>query len=118
MFDELLRQDKVASGLLQPASAISEADSPAVKNLRELNWAKFPVEPASIDAVLLTHAHLDHSGYLPKLVRDGYRGPIFGTSATMDVAGLKLQTALVSLIRTSSTRTAHLRAELTVLSHE
>lgn len=62
-----------------------------LKNLRELNWAKFPVDPASIDAVVLTHAHLDHSGYLPKLVREGFRGPIYSTHATMDVAELILK---------------------------
>lgn len=62
-----------------------------LKNLRELNWARFPVDPASIDAVVLTHAHLDHSGYLPKLVRDGFRGPILSTHATREVAELILK---------------------------
>lgn len=62
-----------------------------LKNLRELNWAKLPVDPASIDAVVLTHAHLDHSGYLPKLVRDGFRGPIVSTRATREVAELILK---------------------------
>jgi metallo-beta-lactamase family protein len=62
-----------------------------LKNLRELNWAGFPVDPASIDAVVLTHAHLDHCGYLPKLVRDGFRGPIVSTAATRDVAELILK---------------------------
>ena len=62
-----------------------------LKNLRELNWARFPVDPASIDAIVLTHAHLDHSGYLPKLVRDGFRGPIISTRATRDVAELILK---------------------------
>jgi len=62
-----------------------------LKNLRELNWAPLPVEPSSIDAVVLTHAHLDHSGYLPKLVRDGFRGSIFATDATRDVAELILK---------------------------
>jgi metallo-beta-lactamase family protein len=61
-----------------------------LRNLRELNWAPFPVDPASIDAVLLTHAHLDHSGYLPKLVKEGFRGPIICTEATADVARLIL----------------------------
>ena len=62
-----------------------------LKNLRELNWAPLPVEPSSIDTVVLTHAHLDHSGYLPKLVRDGFRGRIFATAATRDVAELILK---------------------------
>lgn len=62
-----------------------------LKNLRELNWTPLSVKPSSIDAVVLTHAHLDHSGYLPKLVRDGFRGNIFATEATRDVAELILK---------------------------
>jgi metallo-beta-lactamase family protein len=62
-----------------------------MKNLRELNWEPLPVPPASIDAVILTHAHLDHSGYLPRLVRDGFRGRIYATAATRDVAALILK---------------------------
>lgn len=52
------------------------------KQLRLRNWEKFPVPPASIDAVVLTHAHIDHTGYLPVLVRDGFRGPIYCTPPT------------------------------------
>ncbi len=52
------------------------------KMLRLRNWSKFPVPPASVDALVLTHAHLDHSGYVPALVRDGYAGPVYGSSAT------------------------------------
>jgi metallo-beta-lactamase family protein len=57
---------------------------------RELNWEQFPVEPSSVDAVVLTHAHLDHSGWLPRLVNSGFSGPIYATAATRDVARLIL----------------------------
>ncbi len=60
------------------------------RNLRERNWAPFPVEPASLEAVLLTHAHLDHCGLLPRLVRDGFRGPVFCTPATARIAQIVL----------------------------
>ena len=63
------------------------------KQLRLRNWARLPVNPASIDAVVLTHAHIDHSGYLPKLVADGFRGPIFATAATRDLCGILLPDA-------------------------
>jgi metallo-beta-lactamase family protein len=62
-----------------------------LKTLREQNWAPLQVEPSSIDAVVLTHAHLDHSGYLPKLVKDGFRGPILASAATRDVAEIILR---------------------------
>ena len=62
-----------------------------VKNLRELNWAPLPVDPESVDAVVLTHAHLDHSGYLPRLVRNGFQGPIYSTGATRAVADIILR---------------------------
>jgi metallo-beta-lactamase family protein len=52
------------------------------KPLRLRNWDRFPVDPAAIDAVVLTHAHLDHSGYLPLLARNGFRGPVYCTAAT------------------------------------
>jgi Cft2 family RNA processing exonuclease len=51
-----------------------------LKANRLKNWEPFPVEPSSIDAVLLTHAHVDHIGYLPRLVKDGFRGPIHCTT--------------------------------------
>ncbi len=61
-----------------------------LKNLRRRNWAPFPVEPSSLSSVLLTHAHLDHSGYLPRLARLGFRGPIYATRATSDLAEILL----------------------------
>ncbi|MCD9033228.1 MBL fold metallo-hydrolase [Luteimonas sp. Y-2-2-4F] len=62
-----------------------------LKNLRELNWQRLQTDPAGIDAVVLTHAHLDHSGYLPRLLRDGFAGRIHATAATRDVAALILR---------------------------
>ncbi|AFM18287.1 putative exonuclease of the beta-lactamase fold involved in RNA processing [Mycolicibacterium chubuense NBB4] len=62
-----------------------------VKNLRELNWEPLAVDPSGIDAVVVTHAHLDHTGYLPRLVRTGFRGPILCTEATAAVADIILR---------------------------
>lgn len=50
---------------------------------KQLNWNPFPIKPERIDAVLLTHAHIDHTGYLPRLMRAGFRGPVFATEATI-----------------------------------
>jgi metallo-beta-lactamase family protein len=61
-----------------------------LKTLRLRNWAPFPYPPEKIGAVLLTHAHLDHSGYIPKLVKEGFGGPVFGTSATLDLLRILL----------------------------
>lgn len=61
-----------------------------LKARRLMNWAPPPVDPRSLDGVLLTHAHLDHSGYLPRLVRDGFRGPVWCTSATLELCRLLL----------------------------
>ena len=58
--------------------------------LRSRDWDDFPVSPSSIDAVLITHAHLDHCGYLPKLVREGFRGPIYSTPATAEIMKISL----------------------------
>jgi len=62
-----------------------------LKNLRLRNWDAFPVDPATIDAVVLSHGHLDHCGYLPKLVREGFRGQIVCTPATEAVAEIILK---------------------------
>jgi len=64
-----------------------------LKELRLRNWEPLPVDPASIDAVILTHAHLDHCGYLPRLVAGGYRGRIFCTPATKELCSLVLPDA-------------------------
>jgi metallo-beta-lactamase family protein len=58
------------------------------RNLRERNWAPFAVEPRSVDAVLQTHGHLDHCGLLPKLVKEGFAGPIYATKPTADIASI------------------------------
>lgn len=60
------------------------------RKYRERNWAPFAARPESIDAVLLTHAHLDHCGLLPKLVRGGFSGPIYCTPATAEIARIVL----------------------------
>jgi metallo-beta-lactamase family protein len=64
-----------------------------LKDLRVRNWEEFPVDPASIDAVVLTHAHLDHVGYLPRLVAQGYRGRVFCTPGTQELCRLVLPDA-------------------------
>ena len=56
-----------------------------LKELRLRNWDRFPIDPAGIEAVVLSHAHIDHSGYLPLLVRNGFRGPIYCTPGTEDL---------------------------------
>ena len=56
-----------------------------LKELRLRNWDDFPIRGDSIDAIVLTHAHLDHVGYLPRLVAQGYRGRIFCTGGTADL---------------------------------
>ena len=61
-----------------------------LKNLRLRNWAPFPVKPKSVSAVILTHAHIDHSGYLPALVRDGFKGPIYCSKATRELCKILL----------------------------
>ena len=60
------------------------------RQFRNRNWDKFPVPPGSIDAVLLTHAHLDHCGLLPKLVNEGFGGKIYCTDATSEIAQIVL----------------------------
>ncbi len=58
--------------------------------LKDKNWKPFPIQPNEIDAIFITHAHLDHTGYLPKLVQLGYRGPIYATSSTAELMNIVL----------------------------
>lgn len=78
----LLRADKkvlVDCGLFQ-----------GLKELRLRNWVHLPIAAATIDAVVLTHAHLDHTGYLPLLVKNGFRGKIYGTPLTIEICKVLL----------------------------
>lgn len=60
------------------------------KPLRLKNWENLPFDPATLDAVVLTHAHLDHSGYLPCLIKQGFRGKVYCTEATFDLCKILL----------------------------
>jgi metallo-beta-lactamase family protein len=62
-----------------------------LKEKRRLNWEPWPLSPSLIDRVLITHGHLDHVGMLPRLVRDGFRGPINGTAPSLEVARIVLE---------------------------
>jgi metallo-beta-lactamase family protein len=61
------------------------------QELSERNFKPLPIDPKTIDYLVLTHAHLDHTGWLPVLVKDGYRGPIFANPATIDLTGILLK---------------------------
>lgn len=61
-----------------------------LKNLRRLNWKRPAFDPAALDALLLTHTHIDHVGYLPRLVKDGFDKPVYSTRATCDLAAILL----------------------------
>jgi metallo-beta-lactamase family protein len=61
-----------------------------LKALRERNWTPLPVDPAWVDAAVLTHAHIDHIGYLPRLCKDGFAGRVHATRATADLARIML----------------------------
>ena len=92
-----------AAGTVTGSKTLVEADGTrvlvdcglyqGVKTLRLRNWAELPFDPASLDAVLLTHAHIDHSGFLPALVRDGFAGPIFCSEPTRSLCEILLPDA-------------------------
>lgn len=89
-----------AAGMVSGSRHLIETDETRVlidcglfqgeKRLRERNWERFPVPAASVDAVVLTHGHIDHSGWLPRLVKEGFKGRIYLTPATADLLGLLL----------------------------
>jgi len=62
-----------------------------LKARRLLNWESWPLPPDTLDAVLITHGHLDHVGMLPRLVRDGFSGPIYGTAPSLEVARIVME---------------------------
>ncbi|WP_150451732.1 MBL fold metallo-hydrolase RNA specificity domain-containing protein [Arenibacter lacus] len=62
-----------------------------LKELREINWQPLPIDVSKVDCVLLTHGHLDHTGYLPRLVKEGFHGEIIGTSPTLAITAIILR---------------------------
>nr|MBA2378149.1 MBL fold metallo-hydrolase [Blastocatellia bacterium] len=61
-----------------------------LKELRERNWEEPPFDPAGLDAVIITHAHIDHTGYLPRVVKLGFDGPVYTSRATVDLLKILL----------------------------
>ncbi|MEN8225993.1 MAG: MBL fold metallo-hydrolase [Bacteroidota bacterium] len=61
-----------------------------LKTLRQLNWQHLPLDASELDAVILTHAHIDHTGYLPRLVKQGFNGPVFGSAPTCEITKVLL----------------------------
>ena len=91
-----------AAGVVTGSKHLLETDSGArvlldcgmfqgLRELEERNWTPPPVDPKHLDAVVLSHGHLDHCGYLPALAQQGFKGPIYTTAATSEVAGLVLR---------------------------
>jgi metallo-beta-lactamase family protein len=64
-----------------------------LKELRERNWQEPPFDPRALNAVLITHAHIDHTGYLPRLVRQGFHGPVYCSRGTADLLKILLPDA-------------------------
>ena len=61
-----------------------------LKELRERNWQDLPFDPRTVDAVIITHAHIDHTGFLPRLVKLGFDGPVFTSKPTADLLKILL----------------------------
>src|ERR1700733_3413263 len=61
-----------------------------LKNLRARNWSSFDISPAEIKAIFVTHAHIDHTGYIPRLALNGFTGPVYCSRATFDLAKVLL----------------------------
>lgn len=64
-----------------------------LKELRLRNWQSFPVDPKALNAIILTHAHIDHSGYVPVLVKNGFTGPILASEPTVELCKILLPDA-------------------------
>lgn len=80
------------------------------RQFRGRNWEPFFVPPATIDAILLTHGHLDHCGFIPKLVKDGFKGPVYCTGATSEITRITLlDTAGIQMEDAENKRKRHLR---------
>ena len=77
-----------------------------LKELRDRNWQDLPVKASEIDAIVLTHAHLDHCGYLPRLVSQGFRGRVFCTPGTQDLCRIVLPDSGRILLKRLSPRDA------------
>lgn len=77
------------------------------RELRQRNWQPLPVKPGDFQALLLTHAHIDHSGYIPRLVREGFRGPIHCTAATHELTQLLLRDCAKLQVEEAAYRNQH-----------
>src|SRR6056300_517528 len=90
-----------ASGTVTGSKYLIETDNKKIlidcglfqglKPLRKLNWEYLPVDASEIHIVLLTHGHLDHTGYLPRLIKQGYKESIYGTYPTLDITEIILK---------------------------